>query len=111
MSRISKGVMEIVLNGTEYELKATVAATEAIDQRFGGFAKAAQACMGMSFADATFILSKAANLNKEETKALKQNIVLDGIEAAIQGASDYLMMLVNPEGGQSDLDEEASGEA
>ena len=36
MSRISKGVMEVTINETDYTLKATVSAIEAIENRYQG---------------------------------------------------------------------------
>lgn len=109
MSRISKGTMEVSINDTDYTLKATVQAIESIEQRFsGGMVAAAQACMKLSFTDAAFIIGKAAGLSKDEQKKLKENIVAEGIEAASGVAADYLQMLLNPEGVQSEG--ESSGE-
>lgn len=111
MSRISKGVMSVEVNGQEYTLKATIAAIESIEQRFqGGLVSAAQACMKLSFTDATFILSKAANLNKEQTKELKNNIVAEGIESATTYAAEYISMLINPEGQETEEDDEPGEE-
>lgn len=110
MSRVSKGVMEVSINETDYTLKATVSAIEAIEQRYqGGMVAAAQACMKLSFGDAAYIIGKAANLTKDETKKLKENIVADGIESAAGIAADYLQMLLNPE--DTDSEGESSGEA
>lgn len=109
MSRISKGVMEVAINGTDYTLKATVSAIESIEQRYqGGMVAAAQACMKLSFTDAAFIIGKAANLSKDEQKRLKENIVAEGIESASGIAADYLQMLLNPEGNEDEG--ESSGE-
>lgn len=110
MSRISKGVMEVTINGEDYTLKATVAAIESIEQRFsGGMVAAAQACMSLSFSHAAFIIGKAANLSKDEQKKLKENCVFEGIENVSGIAADYLQMLLNPEG--TDEEVESSGEA
>jgi membrane protease subunit (stomatin/prohibitin family) len=110
MSRVGKGVMEVSINDTDYTLKATVFAIEAIEQRFGGgMVAAAQACMKLSFTDAAFIIGKAANLSKDAQKQLKENIVSEGIEAVSGIAADYLQMLLNPDGAPED-DGEPSGE-
>lgn len=111
MSRISKGVMEVTLNETDYTLKATVQAIESIENRFGGgMVAAAQACMKLSFQDAAFIIGAAAGLSKDAKKTLKENIMLEGIENAAHIAADYLQMLLNPEGVQASEGDE-SGEA
>ena len=111
MSRVGRGVMEVTIHETDYELKATIAAIEAIEQRFGDMANAAQACIKLSFSHAAFIISKGANLNKDETKKLKADIMKAGIETGAVIASDYLGMLLNPDGVEIDPDEEGdSGE-
>lgn len=110
MSRISKGIQEVTIGGHDYTLKATIQAIEEIENRFGGnMLSAAQACMKLGFQDAAFIISKAAGLNKEETRQLKQNIVSSGIEVAAEIAAKYLSMLLNPEG--KDFTDEDPGEA
>ncbi|MEM1142726.1 MAG: hypothetical protein AAGI88_09090 [Pseudomonadota bacterium] len=110
MSRVSKGVMTITLNDNEYTLKATIAAIEAIENRFqGGMVAAAQACVKLSFQDAAYILSKAASLKGEDVKRLKQDILVDGVQAAAEHAADYLQMLINPEEAEAE-EGDASGE-
>jgi len=108
MSRVSNGVMDVEINGNDYRLKATVAAIESIEQKFsGGMAAAAQACMQISFSNATFIIAKGANLNKDQQKQLKTDIVADGIEAAATIAAEYIAMLMNPNAEEESEDEPA----
>lgn len=111
MSRISNGTMVVTINGHEYTLKATIAAIEAIENRFGGgMVAAAQACVKLSFQDAAFILGKAAGLGKDALKELKENIVVDGIESASGIAADYLQMLINPDRAELNAEGDDSGE-
>lgn len=111
MSRIGKGVMQVTLNETEYTLKATIGAIESIENRFGGgMMAAAQACIKLSFQDAAFIIGKAAGLAKDDQKRLKENIMMEGIEATSTIAAEYLEMLLNPEKVEV-AEGESSGEA
>jgi len=108
MSRVSNGVREVEINGETYTLKATIAAIEAIEGRFqGSLVNAAQACMKLSFGDAVYIIQKAAGItSKDEVKALKNNILMGGVEAAASAAAEYIGLLINPDQSEPEEGEE-----
>jgi len=107
MSKVGAGVKEVEIGGQEYTLKVTVSAIEAIERRFGNFQKAAQQCMALGWADAVFIISKAAGLNKSDTEKLKEHVVSEGLESVATIAAEYLGMVINP---SSESEDDVSGE-
>ena len=110
MSKLTNGIKEVEINGEDYTLKVTVAAIEAIENRYGSITGAAQACMKINLQDSAFIISHAASLNKEQSKKLKQHLSKVGMEQAAVIATDYLGMVLNPNGEPDDEDEDESGE-
>lgn len=107
MSRLKAGIKEVEIGGEEYTLKVTIFAIEAIERRFGNFSTAAQKCMSLGWADAIFIIAKAAGLDKSQTEKLKEHALHEGLESIATMAAQYLGMIVDP----SSQEAEGEGEA
>jgi len=106
MSRVGNGISEVEIGGQEYTLKVTIKAIESIEQRFGSFADAAQACMKMNLGVAAFIISQAADLNKDQSRKLKGQLVQEGLQSAMTISAEYLAMVINPNDDEDDEDGE-----
>jgi len=110
MSRISKGVMVVEIDGHEYTLKATVSAIEAIERKYpNGMMQVGQAIASVSVGAISFILGKAAGLDKTGIEVLKERIISHGLADSSEIAADYLNMLLNPNG--EEASEDSSGES
>lgn len=111
MSRIDYGTIEVTIAGTEYTLKPTLKAYQAIERRFGGLRSALESCSNMSIDGIAAIIAAGANLDRDARKELPDAIFAEGSLNVLPLVTEYLMKLLNPSGKEPDGDEEPSGEA
>lgn len=110
MSRTDYGTVEVVIGGTEYTLKPTLAAYQKIDSRMGGLRQAIEACANMSIDGIVFIVAAGAGIGQRDVPKLAEDVFHTGASSIIPKVSDYLLMLLNPSGKEPEAREDDQGE-
>lgn len=86
--------------GRTLELVPTVAAAEAISDRFEGFALAHAALASFRWSDAVFVVAAGAGVPDDETDGLNEELLGVGVIRTTAAANEYIKLLMR--GGQSE---------
>jgi len=111
MGRATYGIVELEINGKQYELKPTLQAYEKIETRMGGLRQAIENCSNMSLDGLTYIVAAACGIGAKGHNDLKEDIFAEGTLNVLPKVTEYLMKLLNPSGKEADDLDEGDGES
>lgn len=118
MSRADYGIVELELDGKQYELRPTLAALRKIARKYSipgdtsrGLRPAIESCSSLDPDQMAEIIAIAADIEQGKAKKLPDAIFNAGIVNVLPKVTEYLLLLLDPTGkNRDDLEDEEPGE-
>jgi hypothetical protein len=105
VNKVTRGMVDVELDGEVITMSPTLGALTKIERRFGSVRQAAEAVANMQHAAICDIITFGAGLDKASQKELPEAVFQAGLVNVAGAAGEYLAKLLNP-AGDVDQDDE-----
>lgn len=95
MSKLNKGEVAIVLDGTDYTLKPSLSAFSALGSRFESYGELLTKIAAGNVPAIVLVLRHGLGFNDAQTKRLPDMVFRTGIAAVSEALTDYVFRLFN----------------
>jgi hypothetical protein len=109
MSKYDRGIVDLELNGTAYQLCPTAHVMERIDKEFGSTLDAFQSLARPTIQSVSLIVLYGSYLDSEQLGQVKEDVFQQGLMNVVGKIAPFIEALLDPNGNAGDLGEGDEG--
>lgn len=107
-AKVTQGQVDVVIDGTTYTLRPSLAAAQTLSRAFGGLSPLLDRLRNADLDAYVAVVVQGAGLERRDAKAMPEAIWSHGVQSLMNPCTEFVLILVN---GGRPLDDDGGEEA